>query len=268
MGSESSKSESNSSKSDSDSSSNSGKKNGILETMDCLEENHNTMIYRIWIVKKSISMHDMHVLFLAQNIILTQILMAQKLDLNNNNNRPLSNLRRIFDYHPNIFEIKDESKSWFKHWAIILELSNGTFVNIQFDCNGFSLKEFNRTNIDGENLLNSIIETWGEESHPSSFCYLGNANYKYKELKRILTRIKNEEFKTFRDKRSIYYHFVHRNCQHFACDIEKILFGSIRFWHSFDYYLNGFYNKFFPNVDMNLLKAKYQEDLNRRNGGI
>ena len=64
----------------------------------------------------------------------------------------------------------------FNHWAIILELSNISYVKIQFGCKGFSLKEFNRTKIDGESLLNLIIKTWGEKSHSFSICYLGNAN--------------------------------------------------------------------------------------------
>ena len=61
MGSDSSKSKSNSSKSDSNSSSNSGK-NDKLEIMDSLKENDNTMIYRVWIVKKSISLKDLHII--------------------------------------------------------------------------------------------------------------------------------------------------------------------------------------------------------------
>ena len=31
--------------------------------------------------------------------------------------------------------------------------------------------------------------------------------------------------------------------------------------HSFKYYLNKFFTKFFPNVDINILKKKYEEDL-------
>ena len=61
MGSESSNSDSNSSRSDSDSSSNSGSAKGKLEEMLCLAENKNTIINRVWIVKKSISLGDMRV---------------------------------------------------------------------------------------------------------------------------------------------------------------------------------------------------------------
>ena len=50
MGSESSKSESDSS--------NSGKKNSELEEMNDLKENKNTIINRVWVVKKSIRLKD------------------------------------------------------------------------------------------------------------------------------------------------------------------------------------------------------------------
>ena len=60
MGSESSKSDSNSSKSDSDSSSNSGEK-GELEKMNDRIENKNTIINRVWIVKKSIRLTDRNI---------------------------------------------------------------------------------------------------------------------------------------------------------------------------------------------------------------
>ena len=96
--------------------------------------------------------------------------------------------------------LKKESKSHFKHWAIILELSNGSYVNIQFGRNGFSLKEFNKTDVKGESILNSIICTLREEEHPFSFCYLGVANYKYEKLKEKLYKIKNEEKKYLKKK--------------------------------------------------------------------
>ena len=153
MGSESSKSNSNSSKSDSDSSSNSGKnKNGNLEKMDCRKENDNTMIYRVWIVKKSISLDDSHIGFVKDFVTVFS--------------SPFFALLNLTD---KFFR--------FKHWAIILELSNDTYVNIQFGRDGFSLDEFNKTIIEGENILNSIIKTWGEKTHHCSFCYLGKANY-------------------------------------------------------------------------------------------
>jgi len=237
MSSGASKSESNSSKSDSNSSSNSGNKKNVIEIMDCLEENNNTIIYRVWIVKKSIHLGDISHVF-------------QSLRSYNSDN--------LLEVKIHAFDIKKETKCRFKHWAIILELSNGTYVNLQFGTEGFSLKEFNKTTIEGENILDSIVETWGFPDHPFSFCYLGNANYEYEKLKEKLRKIKEEELKCFKDNGAVYYNLIHRNCQHFACDIEKILFGKIQVWHSFDYYLQEFYQKFFEkiNVDELIMKLK------------
>ena len=165
----------------------------------------------------------------------------------------------------NIFKIKNECRWYFKHWAMILELSNGSFVNIQFGREGFSLKEFNKTETDGKSLLDSILDTWGEEEHPFSFCYLGNALYEYNKLKQKLEKFKDKESKRFKEKGEVYYNLLHNNCQHFVCDIEKILFGKMKGNHSFDYYLDEFYNKFFPNVDMDKLKSKYEKELNEKN---
>ncbi len=62
MGSESSKSESDSS--------NSGEKNSELEEMNDLKENKNTIINRVWVVKKSISLTVRNVdIFSEDNII-------------------------------------------------------------------------------------------------------------------------------------------------------------------------------------------------------
>ena len=271
MGSESSKSKSNSSKSDSNSSSNSGK-NDKLEIMDSLKENDNTMIYRVWIVKKSISLKDLHIMCGAGAMIVGMAITGGISKAYSGKKDSLAALVPAFsagifnllNNEQNVFEIKNESKYYFKHWAIILELNNGSFVNIQFGCNGFSLKEFNKTDVEGESLLNSIIETWGEKSHPFSFCFLGYANYEYKKLKKELEKIKKEESESFKDKGTVYYNLLHRNCQHFACDIEKILFGKIKIWHSFNYYLNEFYKNFFPNVDTNKLQTKYKDNLNKK----
>ena len=261
MGSESSKSNSNSSKSDSDSSSNSGKnKNGNLEKMDCRKENDNTKIYRVWIVKKSINLNDRHInldyltrAFNSGNILIAYL---------------LGKKAKLIKSEENIFDIENENRWYFKHWAIILELSNDTYVNIQFGRDGFSLDEFNKTNIEGENILNSIIKTWGEKTHPCSFCYLGKADYEYERLKETLKKIKDEEKKRYNEKGNIYYNLTHKNCQHFACDIEKLLFGEIKGWHSFDCYLDDFFNKFFPNVDINILKSKHKEDIIKKNEEI
>ena len=178
MGSESSKSNSNSSKSDSDSSSNSGNKTGNLEKMGCQKENDNTKINRVWIVKKSITLNDGHInINFLPNCNST-------LSLIRNFGEKIEDIKLV-ESEENIFDIKNETKWYVKHWAIILELSNDSYVNIQFGRNGFSLDEFNKTNIEGENILNSIIKTWGEKTHPCSFCYLGKADYEYEKLKEI-----------------------------------------------------------------------------------
>ena len=248
MGSQSSKSDSNSSKSDSDSSSNSGNKNGKLETMDGLKENENTIINRVWIVKKSITLNDGHVINFDPFFILKF-------------KKPI----KLLNPKANVFKIKNECNSHFKHWAIILELSNDSYVNIQFGRNGFSLKEYNQTDIKGENVFYSIIETWGEDDSPFSFCYLGEANYQYDKLKNTLNDKKKEESKRFEEKGETYYNACVKNCQHFACDIEKILFSEIKGWHSFDFYLDQFFDKFFPNIDLGILKLKYENSIKKEN---
>ena len=194
------------------SSSNSGNKNHELERMNCRKENENTIIYRVWISKRSISLTDEHILHIFSKR--EYIFLKQK---------------------KNIFKIKNKINCNFKHWAIILELSNGTYVNIQFGREGFSLEEFNKTDVEGEAALNAIISTWGEDGHPFSFCYLGFANYEYDKLKRLLKEVKNNEQKSFEEKKSCYYNVLFYNCHHFACDIEKILFGDILFFHFFNF---------------------------------
>ena len=121
-----------------DSSSNSAEVKDKLEEMNCGKENANTIINRVWIIKKSISLFDRQIFVSSISPI-----------IKNGKTNPFIPSNRVT---PN-----------FKHWAIILELSNGSYVNIQFGRNGFSLEEFNKTNIEGENLMHSIIETWGQE---------------------------------------------------------------------------------------------------------
>ena len=105
----------------------------------------------------------------------------------------------------------------------MLELSNNAFVNIQYGRNGFSLKEFNEKNFEGENILNAIENTWGEEESPVSFCHLGYANYEYEKLKKKLNEIKESEKKRFIETGKTTYNSCFRNCQHFACNLKKIL---------------------------------------------
>ena len=246
--SESSKSASNSSKSDSESS-NSGDEKGKLEIMNCLKENENTIINRVWIAKKSISLNDRHINFRPVEIIMFPFI--DKINLV----KPLEN----------VFKLKNKYNSHFKHWAIILELSNDSYVNIQFGKNGFSLEEFNKTDIEGKNIFNSVVCTWGEDGCPFSFCYLGNANYKYDDLKEKLKTEKSKEAASFKENGKTYYNPCFSNCQHFACNFEKILFGDIKSWHSFDYYLDEFYNHFFPDINLNKLKVNYESKLHNEN---
>ena len=175
MGSKESKCNSNFSESDSESSSNSAERKGELEELECKPDNSYTNILRVWIVKKSISLADEHISkdsFILDNFI------------KHNGNSIIKNPKI------NIFDIKSEYHTRFKHWAIILELSNKTYVNIQFGRNGFSLREFNKEKIEGLSVLNAIIDTWGEENHPVSFCYLGSLNYNYETLKNYLRKKK------------------------------------------------------------------------------
>ena len=108
------------------------------------KENENTIINRVWIVKRSISENQGKIKALYLNL--------------------LPSYEKVFKnfYLPeprhNVFNIKNEFKSNLKHWALILELSNGSYVNIQFGETGLSLKEFNKTNIPGESVLNAILE--------------------------------------------------------------------------------------------------------------
>ena len=127
-----------------------------------------------------------------------------------------------------------------QHWAILLELSNDSYVNIQFGRNGFALKEFNKNDNEGKNILNAMDETWGQKTFFKYFCYLGNANYEYENLKKYLKEIKDKETKKFEEEGKTYYNLFHYNCQHFACEIEKVLFNKIKIWHSFNYGLNSF----------------------------
>ena len=262
MGSESSNSNSNPSKSDSDISSNSADNKNQLETMECHPENENTMIKRVWIAKKSINMTDAHV-NIFYNIQRNNIIYPVNL-----RKRTLSSTKKFQELHKNLFNICGCITSKFKHWALILELSNSTYVNIQFGRNGFSLKEFNKTEIEGKNLLNSILDTWGEKNAILSFCYLGEANYEYEKLKIYLKDKKNEEKKKYEENNCIYYNACFNNCQHFCCEIEKVLYGRIKGWHSFGYYLNEFYITFFPTINITKLKLKYEEELKKKNDEI
>ena len=153
------------------------------------KENENTIINRVWIVKRSVTENKGHIKSLYLNFL-------------PNYEKVFKNFY-LFEPRHNVFNVRNEFNFNFKHWALILELSNDSYVNIQYGDTGVSLKEFNETNIPGESVLNAIIETWGEDGHPFSFCYLGNANYKYESLKYYLSSIKNQELQKFEKKEKI-----------------------------------------------------------------
>ena len=70
------------------------------------------------------------------------------------------------------------------------------------------MKEFNKTDIEGENALNSILDTWGKDGAPFSFCELGNADYKYDKLIEYLKIKKDEEKINFQKNKKINYNFL------------------------------------------------------------
>ena len=190
MGEDLSKSEINSAVSMQDSSYDNWDEEHKPEKMIFQKENENTIINRVWIVKRSISE--------SQGLI-------KPLYLNSlQSYKKVFNNFYLFEPRHNVFNIKNESKSNFKHWALILELSNSSYVNIQFGESGVSLQEFNKTNIPGESVLNAILKTWGEDGHPFSFCFLGNANYNYQSLKNYLEFKKNQEIENFKETRNSY----------------------------------------------------------------
>ena len=229
--------------------SNSASKDGRLNQINFLKENENTLIKRVWIVKKSINLNDRNV---KPNLnIFSPIIIKNKVELVKPNQ--------------NVFKIKNNCNAHFKHWAIILELSNDSYVNIQFGRNGFSLNEFNKTDIDGESVFNAILDTWGQEDTPFSFCYLGDFNDKYDKLKNSLIELKKKETERYEKTKMTYYNLCFKNCQDFACEIEKILFGKIQGVHSFDYYLDQFFGTFFKNIELEKLKSKYEKEINEKN---
>ena len=243
MGSESSKSDSESSNSADD------KKE--LETLDEKIKDQNAIIQRVWIAKKSISVTDEHI----------------------NLNKPWGRVfakeeKKLSKLHKNLFKMESKANINVKHWAMILELSNNYFVNIQFGKNGISLKEFEETDVEGENIFYSIIETWGEKDAPISFCYLGKANIEYQKLKIHLKKLKEKESKRYKEEKRTFYNLIYKNCQEFCCCLEEYIFREKKFWHSFDYYINEFYNTFFPKMDITEWKLKYEEELKNKNEEI
>ena len=232
-----------------------------FETMDDREENKNTIINRVWIVKKSITVTDGHTSLYYHSLF-------DKFEfLFNLGKKEEERFNRLYK---NLFNLTDRSKSMFNHWSIILELSNNAYVNIQSGKFGFSLKEFNQTEIEAENIFKSIfVDTWGEKNAPLFFCFLGNADYEYEKLKSFLHKIKDKEEKEFEKRKCIDYNLIMKNCQNFCKNIEKILFGKKKAIHGFDdISLDDFFKEYFPKINIKKMKLKYEEDIRKKNKNI
>ena len=256
MGSNISQSNSNSNISKSEKQSSNSAKNG-LKMLGFTRENSRQTINRVWIAKRTIQSGQEQILGIY----------------NMSKYAPSENIKDILEKNeieppiieaskPNLFNISNRVVPYFKHWAIILELYNDTFVNIQFGRTGISLKEFSGKER-CENVLYAISDTWGDQTSPISFCYLGIAKYNnYRSLLKYLNRKKSKEKDLVDKNGKVFYHLTFSNCQHFVCEIEALLFEKIKFWHSFPYYLEDFYQTFFHieknemNIFLSLLKDR------------
>ena len=250
MGSNSSRIKSNSNVSNSEKQSLNSAKIG-LENMKYTSENSHETITRVWIAKKACELKNIQSLALYE---ISEYKPSEDIkDILENNNISIPEIQPL---KPNLLNIDNGIKVSPKHWAIILELSNNTYVNIQFGRTGFSLKEFSN----GERCLNvylAISETWGERNYPLSFCYLGKNNFSYGGLLKYLIREKEKESNDVNKKGRIWYNLVSSNCQHFACKIEKLIFHKKKIFHFFPYYLEDFYEKFFNinKIEMNKFES-------------
>ena len=202
-----------------------------LENMHYKRQNSHSTIYRVWIAKKAVDISDARILDLYEISEYNPSETVKRILKDNEISIP-----KIEKTIPNILNIYNGIVFGIKHWAIILELSNDTYVNIQFGRTGFSLEEFS----DGERCLNAylaISQTWGRKNSPLSFCFLGECNYKYRDLLKYLVRKKEKEKVEVGKKGRVWYNLLSENCQLFACEIEALIFGEIKLWHSFPYYL-------------------------------
>ena len=235
-----------------------------LEDMD-IPENSNTKINRVWISKRNVTQSDEK---LSDIYNISQYEASENINdiLKNNGITP----PKIEPTKTNLFNIKNGFNRHFKHWALILELNNYTYVNVQFGRTGISLKEFSGKER-CENVLYAISETWGQQNHPLSFCELGiPINNDYKSLRDLLDEKKEIEKDKINKNKKIFYNFAYRNCQNFVCEIEKVLFKKKQFWHSFPYYLEDFYQKFFEidETDMNRFLSLLKDRVDKKNQEI
>ena len=234
-----------------------------LENLNYTKKNSHETIRRVWIAKKAIPFpfDDAQILGLYEiskynpSEYIKEILKKESISI-----------PKIEPLKLNLFNINNSIKTNPKHWAIILELYNKTFVNIKFGRTGISLKEFSN----GERCFNAylaIAETWGLKDCPLSFCYLGEGSYSYRSLLKYLVRKKELESNEIDKKGRIWYNLFVENCQLFACEIEAFIFGEIKLWHSFPYYLEDFYQEFFdiPKSNMNTFESAVKDNIDKLN---
>ena len=111
---------SNISKSDSDTISNSAK-SGDLEIMECFSINDGTTIKRAQIAKKSISLNDRNVNLIKYYFLYSILEYSNSILPRTSCYVSIEYIKNLNVEKPkiNIFEIKNEIKSQFKHWAVI-----------------------------------------------------------------------------------------------------------------------------------------------------
>ena len=96
---------------------------------------------------------------------------------------------------------------------------------------------------------------------------MGEANYSYRSLLKYLVRKKEKESDEVDKKGKVWYNLFTENCQLFACEVEALIFGEIKFWHSFPYYLEDFYQKFFgiKKYNMNIFQSALKDRIDKAN---
>lgn len=175
-------------------SSNSAHKNQDPAPFDKLSFDNSPLITRVWICRKTISLYDEHVFREDGSMV--------------------KNMGKGFLQLGELFLGRD-----IYHWAVILELSNNCAVNIQFGRDGTSLKIFSSGN-KFENVAQAIRETWGQKNASKKFCFLGKPRKVFNEIYYYLEEKKREE-KLF----GVFYNLITYNCQLFAVEVEKEIFG-------------------------------------------
>ena len=82
-----------------------------------------------------------------------------------------------------------------------------------------------------------------------------------------LVRKKEKESNDIDKRGKIWYNLFVENCQLFACEIEALIFGKRKLWHSFPYYLEDFYQEFFGinKINMNIFESAVKDNLDKLN---